>query len=79
MTGFILFSMVVYLLNLNEEKNNRNYPYAIEIITCLGELCAALYPVVVPVLRFTDPFLRKNLKEYYVDKKRGSSSFNSKE
>lgn len=68
MTLFILFSMTVFLLKENEAKStkkNTHYKTWIDVFTCLGEVSAVLYPVVIPIIRLTDPFLLKHLKEYY--------------
>lgn len=67
MTSFIVFSMVVFLLKENAAKSQKknDFALAISIFTCLGEVSAVLYPVLIPILRLSDPFLVKHLKEYY--------------
>ncbi|CAD8084208.1 unnamed protein product [Paramecium sonneborni] len=67
MTSFILFAMAAYLLNqINKipEKCSPKDQGWLAILSFFAQISAVTYPIVIPIIRYSDPFVLKHIRKY---------------
>ncbi|CAD8179979.1 unnamed protein product [Paramecium pentaurelia] len=69
MTSFITFAMAAYILKLIDRKFNEcptiSNDSSIGILRLFAQISAILYPIVIPLIRLTDPFVFKHIRKHF--------------